>query len=217
VIEHAAGIIIPVALMKRRRLALALAALVLASCGAADSGGGGRVQRRTIVERTPTGTRTTVITTRTAPAPPPPPRPADPLPGDPLVKYNLDLLNHYRAKGGVGPLLYDSKISAFALAGSKELARDHEPHAHFRRSAEGAPGFGSRSAENQGDPNGVPPQAAEATASGKKQIAIMLQMMFDEGPGGGHHDNMMNPKLRRVGIGVYEPGGTLFLTNDFSD
>jgi len=200
--------------MERRALplVLALGLLSLAAGCASESG----VQRRTIVEKTPNGTRTTVITTRTVPAPPPPARPADPMPSDPLVHYNVELLNQYRARGGVAPLKYDAKISAFALAGSKELARDHEPHAHFKREGEGAPGFGSRSAENQGDPNGVPPLANDAVASGKKQIAIMLKMMFDEGPGGGHHDNMMNPKLRRVGIGIYEPGGTLFLTNDFS-
>ena len=172
-----------------------------------------------IVERTPEGTRTTVITTSTVEAPPPlsRPRPADPLPDDPLLRFNLELLNGYRARAGVRPLLYDAKISAFALAGSKELAHDHEPHAHFRAHAEGAPGFGSRSAENQGDPNGVPPLAPEPLSSGKKQIATMLKLMFDEGPGGGHHDNMLNPRYRRVGLGVYEPNGTLYLTNDFSD
>jgi hypothetical protein len=189
--------------------------------GGACGGGGatGGEQRRVIVEHTPNGTRTTVITTRTVsvPAPSPPPRPADPLPGDPLVRFNLDLLNTYRARAGARPLLYDASISAFALAGSKELASDHEPHAHFRAHGDGAPGFGSRSAENQGDPNGVPPMGEDRVSSGKKQITVMLKMMFEEGPGGGHHDNMLNPHYRRVGIGVYEPGGTLFLTNDFSD
>lgn len=199
-----------------KRLILGAAAVtLLVACGA--EGANGRERRRVIVERTPTGTKTTVITTRTVEAPPPPPRPADPLPGDPLVRFNLELLNEYRARAGVRPLLYDATISAFALAGSKELAQDHEPHAHFRAHAEGAPGFGSRSAENQGDPNGVPPLSPERVSSGKKQITLMLKMMFDEGPGGGHHDNMLNPRYRRVGIGVYEPGGTLFLTNDFSD
>jgi uncharacterized protein YkwD len=192
-----------------------LASALSVACASSFSGRG--VERRTVVERTPNGTRTTVITTRTVEAPPPPPRPADPLPNDALVKYNLDRLNQYRARAGVAPLLYDAKISAFALAGSKQLARDHAPHAHFREHAEGAPGFGSRSAENQGDPNGVPPLAQDDLGSGRKQIATMLQMMIDEGPGGGHHDNMLNPKYRRAGIGIHRPDGALYLTNDFSD
>ncbi len=53
--------------------------------------------------------------------------------------------------------------------------------------------------------------------SGKKQIDVMLKLMMDEGPGGGHHDNMMNPKFRRVGVGLVDVGGRLYMTNDFSD
>jgi uncharacterized protein YkwD len=191
---------------------LALLVLLVSACG-----DGRHTSRRTVVERTPNGTRTTVITTRTVEAPPPPPRPADPMPADALVRHNVDRLNHYRARAGVAPLLYDAKISAFAHAGSRQLSEDHTPHAHFAAHAQGAPGFGSRSAENQGDPNGVPPLDADRVASGKKQIDVMLKMMIDEGPGGGHHDNMLNPRYRRIGIGLYYVGGALYLTNDFSD
>ncbi len=200
------------------RLTLALA---LGACsGSATGGAPGRVERRTVVERTPSGTRTTVITTttRSVEAPPPPARPADPMPGDPLVRYNVEQLNAYRARSGAAPLLYDARISAFALAGSRQLEGDHHPHAHFAAHAQGAPGFGSRSAENQGDPNGVPPLDADRVKSGKKQIDLMLKMMFDEGPGGGHHDNMLNARYRRIGIGLHTTaGGMLYLTNDFSD
>ena len=45
----------------------------------------------------------------------------------------------------------------------------------------------------------------------------MLQLMMDEGPGGGHYDNIMNGRLRRIGIGLVYAGGKLYLTNDFSD
>ena len=204
--------------------------LVLAACGGAhdpparaastpdDVPGGGdvREERRVIVERTPDGTRETVITTRrtTRPAPPAPPRAADPYPGDPLVKFNVDLLNQYRARAGVAPLVYDARVSAFAFDGSRELAANHRAHAHFARS----PAYAGHTAENQGDPNGVPPMGPDRTSSGQQQIAMLLKLMFDEGPGGGHHDNMLNPTYRRVGIGLfYTPAGALYLTNDFSD
>jgi hypothetical protein len=94
---------------------------------------------------------------------------------------------------------------------------DHKPHAHFAANAQGSPVFGPRIAENQGDPSGVPPMDRDATTSGKKAIALLLKIMIDEGPGGGHHDNMLNPKYRRVGIGLHYAGGKLYLTNDFSD
>lgn len=179
----------------RRSLALAL---FVAACAPRPSGG-------------------STTTTRVVEAPPPPPRPADPLPADPLVKYNLDALNAYRARFGRAPLLYDAKISAFALEGSKQLARDHQAHAHFAAGSESAPGFGTHFAENQGDPNGVPKMDDDAVANGKKQIAALLKLMIDEGPSGGHYQNMLSEKYRRVGIGLYSQGGQLYLTNDFSD
>jgi uncharacterized protein YkwD len=45
--------------------------------------------------------------------------------------------------------------------------------------------------------------------------------MIDEGPGQGeahgHYTNMMNPELTRLGVGLLEVNGQLYLTNDFSD
>jgi hypothetical protein len=205
------------------RSGIPLLVLALLACGktpnAKSGAGSDKVEQEVIIEKTPTGTRKTIITrtTRTVEAPSPPPRPADPFPDDPLVKYNADLLNSYRARAGAAPLLYDATISAFALRGSKQLADDHTPHAHFAAHINGAAGFGSHSAENQGDPNGVPALSTDALASGKKQIQLLLKLMFDEGPGGGHHDNMLNLKYRRVGVGLYNDRGLLYLTNDFSD
>jgi uncharacterized protein YkwD len=205
-----------------RNTALFLAALAIA-CGPRPRGASDpdeEVSEKTITERLPDGSikKTTVTTTRRrVEAPPPPPRPADPWPSDPLVKHNVDRLNAYRAQKGLSPLLYDAKISAFARAGSERLADDHEPHANFRAHVDGAPGFGSRSAENQGDPSGVGAMDADPTKSGKKQIDVMLRLMMDEGPGGGHYENIVNPRFRRVGVGLVYASGRLYLTNDFSD
>jgi len=185
---------------------------------AADADGYGPTRQEVVYERLPNGTvRKTTITRRTVPAPPPPPRPADRFPGDPLVRYNVERVNAYRAQGGLPALLYDAQISAFATVGSQRLARDHVPHAHFAENARGASGFGSRSAENQGDPGGVPPLDRDPSTNGRKQVDIMLKLMMDEGPGGGHYDNMMNPRFRRIGIGIVYVGNRMYLTNDFSD
>jgi uncharacterized protein YkwD len=181
---------------------------------------GDQVEERVVIEKQPDGTikKTTIRTTRrTVPAPPPPERPADPFPSDPLVKYNVDRVNAYRAQKGLTALRYDAKVSAFALRGSQQLSRDHTAHAHFAANAQGAPGFGSRSAENQGDPNGVPALESDAARNGRKQVDVMLQLMMDEGPGGGHYDNMMNARFRRIGVGLHYAGGKLYMTNDFSD
>ncbi len=194
-----------------------------ASSGAAgypagdDPGAGGPVQQEVIKERMPDGSiRTTTITKRTVAAPVPLARPADAYPGDPLVRYNVDQVNVYRARGGLAPLLYDARLSTFAGAGSQRLARDHVPHANFAENAAGQH-FGSRSAENQGDPGGVPPLDADPRRNGPKQVDIMLKLMMDEGPGGGHYDNIMSPNLRRIGVGIVYVNGRFFMTNDFSD
>ncbi len=219
--------------MRSRRTCSFLVAMLAATtlaCGGAQGGRAGstvssgdadeKVEERVVVERRPDGSvkRTIIRTTRrTVPAPPPPPRPADPYPADPLVKYNVEQVNAYRARKKLPPLLYDAKISAFARRASERLARDHVPHAHFAANAKGAPGFGSKAAENQGDPNGVPRLDPDPLKNGKKQIDLMLKLMWEEGPGGGHYDNMMNPAFRRIGVGLVYSGGKLYLTNDFSD
>jgi hypothetical protein len=49
------------------------------------------------------------------------------------------------------------------------------------------------------------------------QIDDILAAMWREGPGGGHYDNLTNPRVKRVGIGlVVAHDGRLWLTNDFS-
>ena len=206
-----------------------LVALLGSGCGPRDghsgagypageqSVGGGPVHEEVVYERMPDGSvKKTTITRRTVPAPAPAARPADAFPGDPLVRYNLERVNGYRAKGGLPPLLYDARLSAFAVQGSQRLARDHVPHANFAEHAQGQH-FGSRSAENQGDPGGVPSMDADPWRNAQKQVDIMLKLMMDEGPGGGHYDNIMNPKMRRIGVGNVYVGNRFYMTNDFSD
>lgn len=207
-----------------------LGSLLLVACGGAggagtkssNAGADGdeQVEEKVILEKQPDGSikKTTVRTTRRlVPATPPPARPEDPYPSDVLVRYNVERVNWYREQKKLPPVLYDTKISAFATRGSEQLGRDHTAHAHFAANAKGATCFGSRAAENQGDPSGVPPFGSDRVGSGKKQIDIMLKLMMDEGPGGGHYENMMNPQFRRIGIGLVNTGGKLYLTNDFSD
>jgi uncharacterized protein YkwD len=86
---------------------------------------GDEVDRKVVVQKMPDGSvKKTTITTRrrTVEAPPPPTRPADTYPADPLVKYNVERINAYRAQKNLPGLLYDAKISGFARAGSERLA-----------------------------------------------------------------------------------------------
>ena len=218
--------------MVRAATACALLAMVTSACGPRASKGGAQGARssadgddkpvgtsETTTEVVKNGNVTTVITktTKWVPAPDPPDRPADPWPADPLVKYNVDRINDYRAKAGLPPLKFDASVSAFALQGSKQLAVDHTPHAHFAASAKGATELGSRSEENQGDWDGVPEMDPQPLKNGQMQIDVMLKLMMDEGPGGGHYENILSDKMKRVGVGLFYAGGKLYLTNDFSN
>jgi hypothetical protein len=143
---------------------------------------------------------------------------------DQFQNHNLDVINMYRATLSVAPLVLDQQLCSFALAGSQELSMDHLPHQHFiNASNDGSlwnDGFNMSAAENQGDPNGWPQLASDPTQNELDQIDGIQKAMFDEGPGAGeahgHYTNMMNPDYHRLGVGLLEVGGQLYLTNDFS-
>lgn len=126
-------------------------------------------------------------------------------------QHNLDVINQYRAGACLPPYHADSGLSQFAAAGSQELSQDHLPHQHFMNdSSQLFSQYGCTSAgENQGDPNGWP-VAAEDT-----QIDQIMAAMYAEGPSGGHYQNMMSTTFTRVGFGLLEVNGQLYLTNDF--
>lgn len=153
-----------------------------------------------------------------APAAPPAAADDPALPAATPEEHNLRRLNAYRAQRGLAPLVLDPQLSAFALEGSRATVRERRPHGHFRRAARSGAlfrvhGFAGHACENQGDPNGWTPMA-----SVEAQIDDILAAMWREGPGGGHYDNLVHPRLRRVGIGLLTtPDGRLYLTNDFSE
>jgi hypothetical protein len=138
---------------------------------------------------------------------------------DAFQHHNLDVINQYRAGGGVAPLVLDQQLCTFALAGSQELSQDHMPHQHFIKAGKNGTlwtsGFKSNAGENQGDPNGWP------KAPEMMQIDQIQAAMYAEGPGAGpahgHYMNMMNPDFKRLGVGLLEVQGKLYLTNDFSN
>ncbi len=150
------------------------------------------------------------------------------LPNDGFDQFqhrNLDDINKYRAGKGVAALKLDTKLCTFAQAGSQQLTQDHTPHQHFINASNNntlwSSGFTSSAGENQGDPNGWTVLNNNATTNELMQIDAIQLAMYNEGPGvgeaHGHYMNMMNAKFTRVGVGLIEVSGHLYLTNDFSD
>lgn len=157
--------------------------------------------------------------------PPPPQDSGTPNDGfDAFQHHNLDVVNAYRATKGIAPLTLDQKLCTFALAGAVELSQDHTPHQHFITAGNNGSlwtsGFTNGAAENQGDPNGWFVMSQDPTQNEMLQIDDINKAMFNEGPGAGeahgHYTNMMNAAYKRLGVGLLEVGGKLYLTNDFS-
>jgi uncharacterized protein YkwD len=55
----------------------------------------------------------------------------------------------------------------------------------------------------------------EASGSESAAIQTLHQGMMNEGPSGGHYQNIMSTAFTTVGIGLYYSGNTLWLTEDF--
>jgi uncharacterized protein YkwD len=137
--------------------------------------------------------------------------------GDALVQHNLDVLNQYRAleTPPAPALALDAQLSSFALAGSQQLLASNVPHEHFKSASSSgaiwASGFCHDAGENQ-----APGWPASSDALEQKSIDDVLAQMMAEGPGGGHHDNIVGTQFTRVGIALLVDNGQLWLTNDFS-
>ena len=174
------------------------------------------------------GGRDSGSTTSDAGTPPPPAHDAGAPPPndgfDAFQHHNLDVVNAYRATLNIAPLVLDTPLCTFAQAGSVELSQDHTPHQHFITAGNNGTlwtsGFNGGAAENQGDPNGWFVMSQDATQNEMMQIDDIQKAMFNEGPGSGtahgHYTNMMNAAYKRLGVGLLEVGGKLYLTNDFS-
>jgi uncharacterized protein YkwD len=130
---------------------------------------------------------------------------------DPHAQHNLDTLNNYRVQAGAPALAISDELSRFSYEASVAFAQPGaQAHAYFLGAGDciWQDGFCSNAEENQAPD--WPAADVDAT------IDAILQAMMDEGPGGGHHDNIMDPNNRLVGIGLFLQNGRLWLTNDFS-
>lgn len=121
--------------------------------------------------------------------------------------YVLGYVNGVRKLNAAGPLVRDDALDAFAQAGSEQLAQDHKPNGHM---IEHARELQAASVENQGSPDGSRPGPLQ------DQIAAILLGMMAEGAGGMHHDAMLRPEWRKLGVGIVQRGGRMYFTVDFS-
>jgi uncharacterized protein YkwD len=121
--------------------------------------------------------------------------------------YVQGYLNGVRKLNGVGVLVRDDTLDAFAQAGSAELAQDHVPNQHM---VAHAPELHASCTEVQGPPDGSSPGPLQ------DQLAAVLLHFVGEGHGGMHHDAVLRPEWRKLGVGIARSDGRTYFTVDFA-
>lgn len=132
---------------------------------------------------------------------------------DPHVQHNLATLNMYRAQNGVAALTLSDQLMTFSGNAVAAYESSNSAHAYF--GAQGSKlwteGFCSGAGENQA-PNWPTNGDEDAT------IDAILAAMMAEGPGGGHHDNIVNKDFAELGVGlIVTSSNGLWFSNDFSN
>lgn len=135
------------------------------------------------------------------------------LEDDPEVEqkraYNLLRLNALREAQGLAPYAMDDCLNAIAERANDEWILSQEMHGQFERECLARPTCEcSWTQENMG-------YGRSTGATWKADLDASLELMMREGPGGGHHDNIVSTQWTRVGIGIRIFADTLYFTNDF--
>lgn len=122
------------------------------------------------------------------------------------LAYCVSVINQHRAAHSKPALTRSPEIEACAAAGAREDAASGRAHGHF--SGTGGCGF-TADAENE-----IP-----GWPLGNRSIPEIIddgtQMMMDEGPGGGHYENILG-EHEAVGCGIYvTDGGEVWIVQDF--
>jgi uncharacterized protein YkwD len=139
-----------------------------------------------------------------------PPAPSNPE-APPTASTNLESeltfcvteTNRYRATLGRAALTRSSALEAYAAVGAREDGLAHAGHQHFRSTN----GGGIASAENE-----VPWWTSSNSVHGVVQQGLAL--MWAEGPGGAHYENMRGP-FTQLGCGVFVNGNEITVVQDF--
>jgi hypothetical protein len=110
----------------------------------------------------------------------------------------VNSINEHRRGAGLAPL---ARWTAQETCADGEAQSDGSSN-----SAHGA--FGSCGEIAQNECPGFPGQPEDA-------VPQCLRTMVDEGPGGGHYDNMFNPQYTKVACGVTIVGGRVWSVQNF--
>ncbi len=122
-------------------------------------------------------------------------------------KLCLDTINAYRAKVGLGPLAWSRSLEAFADQGARYDSERDAAHGHFSAFSKGAVPSDAE--------NAVPGWPLKSYRTVAAVVAEGAKMMWAEGPGGGHYENIKG-RHSQVGCGIYvTSAGDVWVLHDF--
>jgi len=115
------------------------------------------------------------------------------------LQFCVDENNRYRQTKGLPALTRSSGVEQYAAASAEYQDRTRTAHSYFGKTGGVPNSMGS--GENM-----LPGWQGWSLNGGKTIRQIMtegIKMMWDEGPGGGHYENMVSTSFKSVGCGVF--------------
>jgi uncharacterized protein YkwD len=132
-------------------------------------------------------------------------RAPDPPPYDEELQRCVELVNHYRATIKRTPLTRSAALEAFAAKAAANDGVAHVGHQYFRRTRGGGVSFAE---------NSIPWWPMASVGGVRGALEQGLQMMWDEGPSGGHYRNMV-ARRSEIGCGIFVNGGEVTIVQEF--
>jgi uncharacterized protein YkwD len=120
--------------------------------------------------------------------------------------FCVEEVNRFRATVGAPALTRSSRIDAFSTDAAHVDGEAHEAHSYFRMTNGGN---GTARAENV-----IPWWKAAQYGSVRTVVRQGLAMMWAEGPGGSHYENMKG-NYTEMGCGVFISNGEVTVSQDF--
>src|SRR5262249_54617278 len=135
-------------------------------------------------------------------------QPAAPAQRDDDLAFCVAETNRYRERHGKAPLRRSAELEAYAATGARYDTAARTPHKHFDDTRGGNLAFAANECLS------FHGWTLQFGGSVRGTIIKCLRTFYDEGPGGGHQQNMMG-EYRTVGCGVHVAGGGVSIVQDF--
>lgn len=124
---------------------------------------------------------------------------------DPAHQACVEQTNVYRDMDDKPSLSFSEALQDYANEGAM-VDFGTSPHHHFSTTNGGGIAF----AENECPQQGNWTVGSDLVAT----VKACVKAFYDEGPGGGHYDNMMGPYLT-IGCGIYQSGNKVTIIQEF--